>query len=26
MCNIDATLQQQPISVRTSANLGGVRA
>jgi hypothetical protein len=26
MCNIDATLQQQPISVRTSSNLGGVRA
>jgi hypothetical protein len=25
-CNIDATLQQQPISVRSSANLGGVRA
>ncbi len=26
MCNVDTTLQQQPISVRTSANLGGVRA
>jgi hypothetical protein len=26
MCTIDATLQQKPISVKTSANLGGVRA
>ncbi len=26
MCNIDATLQQQPVSARTSSNLGGVRA
>lgn len=25
-CNVDATLQQQPISVKTSANLGGIRA
>jgi hypothetical protein len=25
-CNVDATLQQQPVSIKTSANLGGVRA
>jgi hypothetical protein len=25
-CNVDATLQQQPISVKNSTNLGGVRA
>jgi hypothetical protein len=25
-CNIDLTLQQQPVSIKSSANLGGVRA
>jgi hypothetical protein len=25
-CSVDATLQQKPISIKTSANLGGVRA
>lgn len=26
MCNIDATLQQKPFAVKTSANIGGIRA